>query len=385
MQPHPPTLALVLVLLVLQAALAVLFLAVGHPQERGLRRAGISLLTLAAGLCVVMVGRTALHSAVMIGVGNALLLGGACSFWLAIRRFYGRRIRYWAPVALGVAVLAAFVGLTALRSQLHLRVVLASLTIAALALVTAREFTRPTRDEVWSGPRWLCAAVFGLFGLAALGRAWLVHRDPNLGSPIAAHPGNLLLLFAALLLFAFLGMGMALVLAQRLESRQRRLAQTDLLTGLLNRRGFEGFGRRVLARAQARNQFTSLILLDLDHFKRINDTFGHGAGDLVLERVGSLLQAHLRERDGAGRLGGEELAILLPETHPSFAVPIAERIRLAIEAMEVAWEGETIPVTASLGVSGTDEAESDLSALLNLADQRLYVAKAEGRNRVVGR
>jgi diguanylate cyclase (GGDEF)-like protein len=380
---HLPTLALVLVMLVVQSALALLFLAFGHPNERGIKHAGFAILTLAAGVALTLLLRERIPAALAVGLGNALLLGGACYLLISVRLFYGRRVNFWYPAIAGSLVCIAFLRMVALKDNIQARTILASLLLGLVSLAIAREFARKTREEVWAGPRWLCVTAFLLFGLAALGRALMFQWSSAGAGPTDLVSANLLMIGAALGLMGFMGLGLALVLAQRLEARQQRFAQSDLLTGLLNRRGFEAYAIRVLARARVKGQFTSLLLLDVDHFKRINDTYGHGAGDLVLESLGDLLHQQLRERDGAGRWGGEELVVLLPETHQSFAHPVAERIRGAVEAMEIIWEGKTIPVTASFGVASADEADSDLATLFQLADARLYRAKAEGRNRVV--
>lgn len=380
---HLPTLALVLVVLIVQAALALLFLTLGHPQERGIKHAGFAILTLAVGGALTLLLREGVPPALAIALGNALLLGGACYLLISVRLFYGRRVNIWYPAIAGVIVCMAFLRMVYLKNNIQARAVWATLLLGWVALAIAREFARKTREEVWAGPRWLCVAAFLLFGLAALGRALMFHWAPAGAGPTDPVPTNLLLLGAALVLVGFMGLGLALVLAQRLEARQQRFAQSDLLTGLLNRQGFEAYAERVLARARVKGQFTSLLLLEVDHFKQINDTYGHGAGDLVLESLGDLLHQQLRERDGAGRHGSEDLVVLLPETHQSFAQPVAERIRRAVETMDIRWEGKPIPVTASFGVASTDEADSDLAALFRLADARLCRAKAEGRNRVM--
>lgn len=379
----PQTLALVLVFLMAQAAAALLFLALGHPQERGIRHAGFAILTQALGAAVVLVLRNSLPSALVIGLGNALLLGGTCYLFIAVRLFYGRRFSFWHPAAAGALVCFAFLKIAFLHENALARLALASLMLGLVCLAVAWEFGRKSRDEVWAGPRWLCAGLFLGFGLAELVQSLKLYRMPAPAGPLDVLSISLPMLVAGSVLYAFMGLGLALVLAQRLEARQQRFAQSDLLTGLANRRGFEAYATRVLARARTQGQFTSLLLLDVDHFKRVNDTYGHGAGDLVLESLGDLLHQHLRERDGAGRHGGEELTVLLPDTHQSFAAPVAERIRQAVEAMEVTWEGRVISVTISIGVASTAETDSDLAALYQLADARLYRAKAGGRNRVV--
>ena len=127
---------------------------------------------------------------------------------------------------------------------------------------------------------------------------------------------------------------------------------------------------------------SALMAIDLDHFKVVNDTYGHAAGDYVLQKVAMALRGALRDRDLLSRLGGEELAVLLPETDATQARLIGERLRRAIDQMEVLWQGQTIHVTASLGVA-TAPGTLAMEELFERADAALYTAKRSGRNRVV--
>jgi len=158
----------------------------------------------------------------------------------------------------------------------------------------------------------------------------------------------------------------------------------DPLTGLHNRRFLEDSLIRELARAKRKTQPLSIILLDIDHFKRINDTFGHGAGDMVLRRLGLVLQAYVRESDIACRVGGEEFSLLLPEGPLQIAVQRAEDIRKAVHDMALKHEDQDLgTVTVSLGVATFPDHGTTADALIRAADQVLYDAKHKGRNRVV--
>ncbi len=158
----------------------------------------------------------------------------------------------------------------------------------------------------------------------------------------------------------------------------------DPLTGLYNRRFLEDSLIRELARAKRKTQPLSIILLDIDHFKRINDTFGHGAGDMVLRRLGLLLQAFVRESDVACRVGGEEFTLLLPEGPLPIATQRAEDIRKAVSDLALTHENQDVgAVTVSLGVATYPDHGATADALIRAADQVLYDAKRKGRNRVV--
>lgn len=171
----------------------------------------------------------------------------------------------------------------------------------------------------------------------------------------------------------------------RMQKQFRQMAETDALTGAANRRAFMHYLEAQLERARRQEAPVAAVMVDLDHFKRTNDTYGHGVGDRVLVETVRQVQACLRDRDLLGRLGGEEFAVVLPGVGNEAAERAAERIRRAVCSMEVQAAGQPIPVTASLGVavvSGTSFMET-AEGLLAAADGALYAAKAGGRNRVV--
>lgn len=174
---------------------------------------------------------------------------------------------------------------------------------------------------------------------------------------------------------------------RRATASLRFLANTDGLTGLANRRRFEERLREEVERAQRYQRPLALVLLDLDHFKTVNDTWGHPAGDRVLRRTALAMQSVLREMDVAGRIGGEELAVLLPETDEAGALALAERLRLNIKgAVHRSDDDQPFHVTASLGVTWLEVGEEhDAEVLMSTGDQGLYEAKVGGRDRVVSK
>lgn len=156
------------------------------------------------------------------------------------------------------------------------------------------------------------------------------------------------------------------------------LAKTDVLTGVCNRRGFTEAMKRELSRASRFKTSLSLLMLDVDHFKNYNDTYGHPAGDVVLAQLGELLKSLVRDVDTAARYGGEEFVLLLPETDSEGATALGERVRATVEA--TIWKH--FPVTVSVGVTTTIEGRGDADQLLRMTDEALYRSKREGRNRV---
>lgn len=170
---------------------------------------------------------------------------------------------------------------------------------------------------------------------------------------------------------------------KRFETELELRANTDFLTQVGNRRHFMEEAERERARATRYGTPLSLMMLDIDFFKRINDTYGHAAGDETLRQIADACRQNLREVDIVGRMGGEEFAVLLPETDLQAATEAAERLRLAIAQVAVATDIEPAPtITASIGVSALRTEDDSLDSLLTAADNALYEAKRGGRNRV---
>jgi len=170
---------------------------------------------------------------------------------------------------------------------------------------------------------------------------------------------------------------------KRMEETLRQLATHDALTGLFNRRYFFTLAERELERSQRYGHPLALLMLDLDHFKAINDSRGHQAGDQVLRAVAGIIQASLRQIDVVGRYGGEEFVVLLPETARATALAVAKRLCAAVAVQSVELPGECLPITISIGVAvGFGDVALNLEEMLERADRALYAAKATGRNRV---
>jgi diguanylate cyclase (GGDEF)-like protein len=166
------------------------------------------------------------------------------------------------------------------------------------------------------------------------------------------------------------------------ELELRLLASTDSLTGALNRRSFDDQTNREIERANRYGNSLSCAVIDIDHFKWINDSYGHSVGDAVIQRVISIFRSELRASEYIGRIGGEEFAVIFPETPLREAVQIAERIRTLIAATAIDESGHKIRVTVSIGVAGYG-GETKTDRLIHQADVAMYRAKAAGRNRVI--
>ncbi|MGI4845227.1 MAG: diguanylate cyclase [Janthinobacterium lividum] len=166
------------------------------------------------------------------------------------------------------------------------------------------------------------------------------------------------------------------------SERRRREAFGDYLTGLANRRAFFEAAEQELSRSMTVPRPTAVIAIDADHFKAINDRYGHPGGDAVLQHLAAILGETFREVDVAARIGGEEFAVLLPSTDLARAAVVAERLRSSVASQTVHFNGERIRYTVSLGVASLDDGHGGIDLLLRRADQALYAAKRAGRNRV---
>jgi diguanylate cyclase (GGDEF)-like protein len=169
---------------------------------------------------------------------------------------------------------------------------------------------------------------------------------------------------------------------ERVRDELEVMATVDGLTGVLNRRRFLEVAEEELSRSRRYGRPLSIIAVDLDHFKDVNDRLGHAAGDDVLSTLAHTLQDQMRRQDVVGRLGGEEFAVILPETPVSAAIELAERMRVHLRVTKLAADGDSLTVTASLGVAEVRRSDRSVEEALQRADAALYRAKRQGRDRV---
>jgi len=256
---------------------------------------------------------------------------------------------------------------------------------ATLYVWTAWDMARHARRSLrWRWP-WLLALPLGVAGLNAAGRALRTALKPEaLATEIAANSSlNVSTALVVVVLVATLHATlMTLVIARLIQQLQHR-SRHDGLTGLLNRRAMQEAIDQQLARSRRAGDTFTLLMLDLDHFKSINDRFGHPVGDAALKHAAGLLQTGLAERDRVGRFGGEEFIVLLPQRNLAEAAAIAERLRQRFAAQPLPRPGEPLPLAASWGVAEWHGPHEEAARLLLRADQALYRAKQAGRDRVV--
>lgn len=316
-----------------------------------------------------------------VGLGVAILITSVACCWQGARAF-DRRSILWVPVLVpGVLWFAACL-VPAFNSNLALRIVVSSSLIAPMLALTAFEFWRGRAERLPS--RWPIALIFCSFSLFFAIRVPLIWLAPYPFGALPMEPGWLgafnLIMFAHAILLSVL---LVSVSKERLELDQRTKAQTDPLTGALNRRAFMSRGERLLARHAHDREPLSLLFLDLDHFKSLNDRLGHSGGDDVLVSFVEVVSTCIRPTDFLFRIGGEEFCCLLPHTGIEQAHRVAERIRHQFETKTVEVAGVPVKTTVSLGIASTEAFGHSLDLLMRRADMAVYAAKRAGRNRVV--
>ena len=227
------------------------------------------------------------------------------------------------------------------------------------------------------------ATVLLFYGLFLVVRSILAAMQP-LPEEIFINTDLQILSFLLMALCGLLwSIGFALMMAQRLLMEVHRVSMTDYLTGILNRRAGQEYLERLIKRGDKDTEPFSILMIDIDHFKTVNDVYGHSAGDIVLQNIAGELKARLRPQDTLCRWGGEEFLLVLPGAGQEHALGIAERIRRTIAETKVPFKDWQIRCTISLGVAGTWEGSLEADELLVRADRSLYAAKHGGRNQVV--
>ncbi|MDB5915826.1 MAG: hypothetical protein JWR40_60 [Massilia sp.] len=316
---------------------------------------------------------------ISIPLGYAILFAGvaleAGALWEAFDRTRWRRPTLWLlALSIGVFVACYIIDETALRP------VASSLILGGFYLSGACALALGWRGA--SMLRRFLAIATILLALLVAARGVMALTMPASWGWISNSLLQLWTSSAFYLLMLLNGFGYLLLAREQGQRELERLAVVDALTDVPNRRGFFTFLSPWLALARRPGVPTALVLFDLDAFKRINDSYGHPAGDTVLRAVVDVCKKHLRDSDQLGRMAGVEFAILLPRTGLPEAALVAERMRAAIAATPVKGERAMIGMTASFGVT-IIRAEDSVVSLFKRADEALQAAKAGGRNRVV--
>jgi diguanylate cyclase (GGDEF)-like protein len=337
-----------------------------------------SALLCAAGaveLCVFAADR---HDFLSVAVGNGLCLVGGLALWHSARVFARRRAEHLIAV-LAIAIWLGLCSIPVIPASAGLRLILVSAAVALFVALSAAELWRSREEGL---PSIIPAVViYGTFATLLLLRLPFADLAPF---PVGAMPAGAAWLaasgFVLCFLASFAAMLMLSMTRERREAEQHHDALLDPLTALLNRRAFlDAVKHRDRRRSEIGGR-VAVLMLDLDHFKLINDRFGHEAGDQVLLHFAEVARASTRPGDLLHRMGGEEFCFVLPGVTSTEAHMVAERIRTRFADSPTEFDGLTIPATVSIGVAATTRENFDLEVLLAAADEAVYAAKQRGRN-----
>ncbi len=322
--------------------------------------------------------RGILPDVITIVLANVLVVASYNLGYLGYCHFFDREANWWVMVIPVVIILIVF---SLNIDNFRVRVITLGLVSAAQYLVQFGLLITTRAGGVRQSKPILLAAygmIIVLFVLRAV--YMIIHPDgiTDLFDPMWINSATL---FATILSIVLIASGVLLMLSERLLEENRELATRDYLTHIFNRRTFNDLAKRELARAERYNHETSMLMIDIDRFKLVNDTYGHSVGDEALIHLVSNIKKSVRMQDLYGRYGGEEFTILLAETDSSEAFEIAERLREFVANNPLQTHNHTIKMTVSIGVATAAGIEKPtLENLLNQADIAMYQAKAAGRN-----
>lgn len=312
------------------------------------------------------------------GTANAMLFVACGMIWTAARLFHGRPV-LWGAMVVGATIWLAACLVPEFVASTMARITLSSIIVAVYTFLTAAELWRERRKNLLR--RWPAIFVPVLHGLVFLCPIPLASVLPDDKGIVALASGWIAVFTLEVMLYIVGTAFIVLVLSKERSVRiHKNAASTDELTGLLNRRGFMAAARTIVERFEKKREPVTVLMFDLDHFKRINDRFGHTVGDHTLRLFAMIAGLNMRTSDVLGRLGGEEFVAILPGTVNDAAVP-AERVRLAFQAAAVTVADQPIAATVSIGAASGPPG-TDIAALIAAADQALYKAKEAGRNRL---
>ena len=334
---------------------------------------------LVAGVSVVVWSiEDAITPPLPAGIAIALLFFACGMMWNAARLLHGRPV-LWGGMTAGAAIWLLASMVPEFAQWGAARIVLGCLTVSIYAFLTAAELRRERRRMLlrrW--PAFFAPLLHGAVFLLPLPLAFLVPADRGV---VSLASGWIAVFLVEAMLYVVGTAFVVLVLAKEETARTHKTAAaTDDLTGLLNRRGVLASAQGLIDRSALRQEPVSVLMFDLDHFKSINDRFGHRVGDETLRRFAEVATAQLRASDLIGRFGGEEFLAILPGTLADAEIA-AERVRLAFQAAAGTVAGCEVGATVSIGgASGTPS--TDMTSLLIRSDAALYRAKAAGRNRL---
>lgn len=352
------------------------------PTLMAIRLRALALGIEAAGYAVLALQAFVSPAALLMG-GNALNLLAQAMVVVSIRMLLGKPLRIKSATAVAVLGWAGVAWLGIVYPDYRLRVLWGSLAIAANVLLNIEALQGGCRG---GGTRARCVLLWVyLLALALVlwrnGALWFGDNPPD--QVVTPSPVNVFYVLLSGMQPLLASIGFLLLYNEILRRELHDLARIDPLTGVANRRAIGEVSERMVREARAWRGSVGVLLVDADHFKIINDRFGHDGGDKVLQSLVACIQSILRTDDVVGRVGGEEFLVLSPGVDAEGVLVLGERIRSTVEREVLQIDGESLRLTVSIGTAVAGPGEWDMNTLRRRADAALYAAKRAGRNRVV--
>lgn len=346
-------------------------------------RAAVANILIMGGILLTIL-RASDESYLSYQVAYLLMLAGLIAFRSGLQKLAMLPISTKEDLSIMLAAGVALFLCIPIHEYIHLMSGIFSATAAYICVRATIESYAALGGDFNRLARSAIACPFALASLVFIARTVTIVFFPNSIVDTADMYGQNagLFLWAMLLLLMLVNIALSGVAVGRMVMRIRHLAERDMLTGVWNRRAIEGRLKLEREKYRRTGQIYSLAMLDLDHFKSINDRLGHDGGDEALKHVTTVISGAMRNIDVLGRFGGEEFLVLLPMTDLTGARGAAERMRCALAATPMTWRNEPIVITASIGLTAIAGQDDTDSALFKRADEAVYRAKAKGRNRI---
>ena len=325
---------------------------------------------------------------ISVVAGSTLAVASLAIAYEGNRRFRELAPNYGVSVGITAANAVVLIFFTYLVPDIFARIAVVSAALVVIAFACFRIFWSAPQPRDHTLPYRIVSVTYLAFAAVMAGRVIATYAFSDLAE-FYTPDWIQSVFFMSFIVFAIIWTFNYVILNnERLQTELRgaeaelvKLATTDYLTGLANNRAFFEFAEGEMKRSRRHRFPMTLVVFDLDHFKVVNDTYGHAAGDLALKSVADLCRKIIRQNDLVARIGGEEFAMVLTHADLARGRVVAENFRAALEHLEIDHEGVRIPVTASFGVAELRPSDS-VSSLLGRADENLYRAKSEGRNRI---
>jgi diguanylate cyclase (GGDEF)-like protein len=360
-----------------------MLLGITRVHHKGLKGPGYwAIGNLVVGLGMVLV-LMQLDAKVLFLPGTALIGAGLSLYINGIQAFSGKVPDHRIPLLVFALLFVVDVYFMLINKDIRSTVVIDALIFSLVYLACAR-LTFAQDEGLLGNLYWITSSLFLFLALLMAGRAISAASvDISVLNSFATWPVNAYTFMVGAVSQFFISSLFVLMLSYQLNKNLASMVTVDGLTGILNRRGLEDSCEKMQGLCRRIHMGMAVLLIDIDHFKKVNDKHGHLIGDDVLRHIATVVSNVLRTGDVAGRYGGEEFVVFMPNTNESEASILAERIRAAVEITPFEAGKLKVPVTISIGAADSVRAGYDFKGLIAAADATLYAAKKGGRNKVL--